>query len=337
MTEPATSLMSYMPADEVAVDLVRELDVERAAELLRNCTDLDLVREIRVKAKAAEVVIRTCRGALASLNRAQAIYLRADRRLGEFLEIEGKRPGNPQLSHSEKLGAKELGLEKNEAARARELARVPEADFERHLNAVLASDGEKLTRASTIAAASSAPDYDSDEYYTPEDPWILAAREVMGGIDIDPCSCATAQNWIRAGTFYTKRDNGLTKRWTGRVWMNRPYSNKLSKEFGKKFLEELAAKRIKQGISLQNATPATSMFQRFAEKAYVCLPEGRINFNTANGKTTANRYDSAFFYVGPRAKRFVEVFGEFGVTGQLARMPARLFKRATTATTELAE
>ena len=40
----------------------------------------------------------------------------------------------------------------------------------------------------------------------------------MGEIDLDPASCAfPAQQVVRATTFYTKEQNGLTLPWRGRV------------------------------------------------------------------------------------------------------------------------
>jgi len=41
----------------------------------------------------------------------------------------------------------------------------------------------------------------SDEWYTPPET-IALAREVMGGIDLDPASSEMAQGWIQAETYY---------------------------------------------------------------------------------------------------------------------------------------
>ncbi len=61
------------------------------------------------------------------------------------------------------------------------------------------------------------------EYYT--DPVIpSAAREVMGGIDLDPASCVLANAFgVFASRIFTKEDDGLAQVWDGRVWLNHPF------------------------------------------------------------------------------------------------------------------
>ncbi len=70
-------------------------------------------------------------------------------------------------------------------------------------------------------AANAKHSTESVEHYTPR--WVVdGARTLMGGIDLDPASCAKANKYIRAAEFYTKRSNGLTKSWHGRVFLNPP-------------------------------------------------------------------------------------------------------------------
>lgn len=54
--------------------------------------------------------------------------------------------------------------------------------------------------------------------------YIEAARAVLGRIDLDPATHPEAQEWIKARQFYTRRDNGLSRDWRGRVWLNPPYA-----------------------------------------------------------------------------------------------------------------
>ncbi|MEG4294556.1 hypothetical protein Q5692_37840, partial [Microcoleus sp. C2C3] len=63
----------------------------------------------------------------------------------------------------------------------------------------------------------------SDEHGTPHF-LAYAAREVLGEINLDPMSNPKAQKIIRAQKFYTKEENGLTKPWIGRIWLNPAFS-----------------------------------------------------------------------------------------------------------------
>ena len=61
----------------------------------------------------------------------------------------------------------------------------------------------------------------SDDYYTP--PFIFEALGLT--FDMDVCSPPNGAPWIPAKRFLSVIDDGLTTKWTGRVWMNPPYSN----------------------------------------------------------------------------------------------------------------
>jgi hypothetical protein len=62
---------------------------------------------------------------------------------------------------------------------------------------------------------------ESTEHYTPA--FIVeAARQTMGGIDLDPASCSEANAWIQAGMWLGREDDGFKRRWHGRVLLNPP-------------------------------------------------------------------------------------------------------------------
>ena len=61
----------------------------------------------------------------------------------------------------------------------------------------------------------------SFEHYTPDD-YVEAARYVLGRIDLDPASCALANQTVRAGRYYSKEDDGLQQPWFGNVYLNPP-------------------------------------------------------------------------------------------------------------------
>lgn len=59
------------------------------------------------------------------------------------------------------------------------------------------------------------------EHYTP--PVIVeAARHVLGGIDLDPASCDLANMTVQARRIFTVAQDGFTRPWEGRVFLNPP-------------------------------------------------------------------------------------------------------------------
>lgn len=76
----------------------------------------------------------------------------------------------------------------------------------------------------------------SDEWYTP--PYIIKA---LGEFDLDPCA---ARGRVTAKNHFYKEDDGLSRDWDGRVWLNPPYSRKLVCAF----IEKMA--RHGNGIAL---------------------------------------------------------------------------------------
>lgn len=71
------------------------------------------------------------------------------------------------------------------------------------------------------------------EYYTP--PAIIAAAYlVLGTIDLDPASSATANERVKAVRIFTKADDGLQQEWHGKVWMNHPFGKKVNAKWIKK-------------------------------------------------------------------------------------------------------
>lgn len=64
----------------------------------------------------------------------------------------------------------------------------------------------------------------SPDWGTPE-PWAAWVRRTMGRIDLDPASCPTTNDVVRAERFFTQHNSGLDMPWTGFVYCNPPGCN----------------------------------------------------------------------------------------------------------------
>jgi len=177
------------------------------------------------------------------------------------------------------------------------------------------ADSASLRKA--LEAITPSTRYDSHtgdyEWYTPA-PYIEAAVRVMGGIDLDPASIGTANEVVGAGRYFTEEEDGLEQPWTGRVWLNPPYSAPLVRQFGDKLCEEVAYGNVPEALVLVNNVTETEVFQRLARTARaICFPAGRIAFWRPDREAVAALQGQAVLYFGVNVDSFCAEFGAFGV------------------------
>jgi phage N-6-adenine-methyltransferase len=154
----------------------------------------------------------------------------------------------------------------------------------------------------------------NNEWYTPAE-YLDMAREVMGGIDLDPASSRMAQQRVKATRYFTINDDGLSKKWKGRVWMNPPYGQPEITQFAQKMVEEVVARRVTQAITLTNNATETGWLHGMMKVASAaCFHEGRIRFHVEDGELAgAPLQGQVFLYFGDEVRRFIEVFSRIGM------------------------
>jgi hypothetical protein len=119
----------------------------------------------------------------------------------------------------------------------------------------------------------------TDEWLTP--PEVLAA---LGPFDLDPCA-PIVRPWPMAAEHYTIEDNGLSKPWHGRVWLNPPYG---PPSVVGPWLARMAEHG--RGIALIFARTETEVFFRHvwgSARALLFL-RGRLHFHRTDGSRAKN-------------------------------------------------
>jgi len=155
----------------------------------------------------------------------------------------------------------------------------------------------------------------SNEWFTPV-PYLNAVRQVLGEIDLDPASCPEANERVKAATFYTEADDGLTRPWWGTCFLNPPYSRRDGKSnqslWTQKAIAEYMAGNVSEMIVLVNAQTGDGWFQNLWNFP-ICFVDGRIHFDQPRGgKKQAPTHGNVFVYFGEWPGRFAEVFGAHG-------------------------
>jgi phage N-6-adenine-methyltransferase len=295
-----------------------------ARNALAAAVGVDEAKDIRDKAVAMQTYAFQAKDD-ALVTYATEIKMRATRRIGELMDearqagrmakgtrgnLKGGNRGSGGFSKNlPEQTLEDQGVDKNLAASARKLAKMPEPKFE-------ATIAEAKASAAAITSGcrrhkATKPYRRNDEWYTPAH-IMDAVRAVLGGIDLDPASNQTAQErTIRAATWFGDEDDGLAQPWTGRVFLNPPFSKGKLEAFVDRMIDAWQRREITAGIMLTNNFTDAEWFQRaFAACSAVCFTEGRINFANANGKVDRPLNGHALFYFGDDVDRFVSVFGE---------------------------
>jgi phage N-6-adenine-methyltransferase len=293
-------------------------NISAARTALARASTLEDVLTIRDKAEAIRVYVKAAAESLETQNAAAEIKLRAERKAGEMLAEMDKNKGAaiPTRSHDVTTLA-DLGITKMQSSRWQKEASVSDEVFEQ-LVADCRDEHKELTQSLVLKAAGAvhiSQATGENEWYTPGE-YVQLARQVMGGIDLDPASCELAQRTVDAAKFYSIEDDGLRQEWCGKIWMNPPYSKDLCALFINKLIDEIDYGRVKQACVLVNNATETGWCQRLLEVAEaVCFVAGRIRFVDKFGKPANSPLQGQLVaYYGSDADLFASTFARVGVS-----------------------
>jgi len=146
---------------------------------------------------------------------------------------------------------------------------------------------------------------ESSEWTTPE---IIINKtiELFGEIDLDPCSNPEFPN-VPAKTHFTKEDDGLSKEWKGKVYMNPPYGQEI-KSWIVHLCEQFEKGNTQEAIALTPSRTDTEWFQRM--KTYPrCFIWGRLKFGDSGNSAP---FPSMVVYLGKNIEGFVQIFSGTG-------------------------
>ena len=162
---------------------------------------------------------------------------------------------------------------------------------------------------------------DPDELYSPPE-YVDAAREVMGGIELDPASCAAANRVVRAERYYSKADEGETRNWRAEsIWLNPPRREWVIDRFTWRMARGYEAGVFRQGIALVDSATESYWFQYLGASAdAIIFPPDRSHFWREDENGEEMESDAlgahALIYLGGDPDRFLDVMrkrvGGFG-------------------------
>ena len=245
--------------------------------------------------------------ALANLGRMLKATPRNEGRAGKGRPSLGGAKSEPRKDDTPTLA--DLGLDKKTSSIAQKLASLPE----KQLAAVREANTSVTAALQVVGKPHVSNNSGENEWYTPL--YIIErARKAMGAIDCDPASNALANKNVKADVFYTAQQDGLTKKWRGRVWLNPPYSNPLCSQFCESVTSRFLNQEIEQACVLVNNATETEWFSKMhSASSAVCFLDGRVKYLDKTG-TPANTplQGQAVLYFGKRVVSFCAAFSNAG-------------------------
>ena len=296
--------------------MVQLVKYEAARYALQEARSVDEVKDVKDKAEALRLYARQAHDKDMEIWTAE-IKLRAVRRLGELSAALPSSTGEhlknfpTEGSIRKAVALAEAGISTSAANRYENVAAIPANEFEAYI--AEQKDAREPATLTGILKPHVANNSGNNEWYTPE-VFVIAARNVMGGIDTDPASSEIANKTVGAAVYHTEETDGRAQEWHGRVWMNPPYAQPLIGDFCTKLVAEIDAGRVEQAcVLVNNATDTAWFHDLFSRCAAVCFVRGRIKFIDKQGNASgAPLQGQAISYFGELVDEFVDAFSTFG-------------------------
>jgi ParB family chromosome partitioning protein len=177
----------------------------------------------------------------------------------------------------------------------------------------LRATGEYSAPCSTVSASPLQFSFSSstNEWHT-RSFHVSVVRQVLGGrIELDPASCARANETVRAERYYSIEDDGLAQRWNAAtVFLNPPYGKLKGKSqagiWAHRLIAEYTAGNVREAILLVNASTSERWFRPLFNFP-ICFSNRRIPFDGVDGKGCSPTKGSAIVYFGDNLSRFAKV------------------------------
>lgn len=134
---------------------------------------------------------------------------------------------------------------------------------------------------------------------------IKCIQKLFKYIDLDPCADINLS--VPAKKHYTENEDGLSKSWYGRVYMNPPYGRSI-KKWIEKIKTEYESNNIIEGLALVPSRTDTKWF-RLLKNYPRCFVDGRLKFG--DGVSPAP-FPCCMFYLGKNIDQFTNIFSTFG-------------------------
>ena len=141
------------------------------------------------------------------------------------------------------------------------------------------------------------------EWYTP--PGVLE-RVVgcLGQIDLDPC--ANFDRTVPASRHFTEAEDGLSREWHGKIFMNPPYGRVIG-SWIEKLATEYEVGHTTQALALIPARTDTAWFRRLSAFP-VAFWRGRVTFIGPDGAKNPAPFPSALVALGIPASDLASAF-----------------------------